>query len=317
MFKGWVDKFGAAITVMDTEGNILDMNDAAMQALSGGRNMIGENLMKCHQQASIDKMHDMMKNDHPNVYTIEKNGRKKMIYQAPWYKEDVWRRLGSIPDYGVHLGLEVGTHDYRRAVFEFSGRPQAMSRKFIEKLDEKSSREELVRGLIRLIRVMHETEPALSHRFLTPECIYVCGEGRGLNPYIVGFRSVRPAAVRSDYPARGMLDDYFNSINMQKFIAPEIRNGTDSDESDGKSADIYSLGKLIRYIYGQDENRVRDYVEQLIVKDPANRPSIASAARMYDDEVVYFEPTVLMGNEVLTVPFSSSQDRQHKTPIPT
>ena len=31
-----------------------------------------------------------------------------------------------------------------------------------------------------------------------------------------------------------------------------------------------------------------------------SRPSIADAARLYDDEVVYFEPTVLMGNEVLT-----------------
>ena len=88
MFRDWVDKFGAAITVMDTEGNILDMNEAACNALSGGRSMIGENLMKCHQQASIDKMTDMMKNDHSNVYTIEKNGKKKMIYQAPWYKED-------------------------------------------------------------------------------------------------------------------------------------------------------------------------------------------------------------------------------------
>ena len=214
--------------------------------------------------------------------------------------DTLWRRLGSIPDYGVHLGLEVGTHDFRKAVFEFSGRPQAMSSRFIEKLGKKSRREELVRGLIRLIRIMHETEPPMAHRALTPECIYVCEDGRGLTPYIVGFRNARPASVRGDYPARGMLDDYFNSVNMHKFIAPEIRNGADSGENDERSADIYSLGKLIKYIYGQDENRVRDYVEQLIVKDPANRPSIASAARMFDDEVVYFEPTVLMGNEVLT-----------------
>ena len=51
-----------------------------------------------------------------------------------------------------------------------------------------------------------------------------------------------------------MLDDYFNSINLQKFIAPEIRNGTNINDADGMKADIYSLGKLIKYIYGRDEN---------------------------------------------------------------
>jgi transcriptional regulator with PAS, ATPase and Fis domain len=105
MFRDWVDKFGAAITVMDCEGNILDMNEAACNALSGGRSMIGENLMKCHQQASIDKMTDMMKNDHANVYTIEKNGRKKMIYQAPWYKDD--GSIGGLVEISMVIPFEM------------------------------------------------------------------------------------------------------------------------------------------------------------------------------------------------------------------
>ena len=105
MFRDWVDKFGAAITVMDTDGNILDMNEAACNALSGGRSMIGENLMKCHQQASIDKMHDMMKNDHPNIYTIEKKGRKKMIYQAPWYKDN--GEIGGLVEISMVIPFEM------------------------------------------------------------------------------------------------------------------------------------------------------------------------------------------------------------------
>ncbi|MCR4807734.1 MAG: FHA domain-containing protein [Lachnospiraceae bacterium] len=211
----------------------------------------------------------------------------------------LWKRLSVIPGYVPHLGLEVGTHDYRRMVFEFPGRPQAMTQKFIDRLDEKSKREELVRELIRLIKIMHDTEPALAHKWLNPECIYVCEKRQGLLPFIVGFDSRKPSPVKGDYPGRGMLDDYFNSINLQKFIAPEIRNGQSDAGIDGKSADIYSLGKLIRYIYGRDENRVKAYVEQLIVKDPAARPSIVMASRLFDDEVVDFEPTLPFGDELL------------------
>ena len=214
--------------------------------------------------------------------------------------DSLWRRMGSLPGYGEHKGLEVGTHDYRRAVYEFGGRPHALTKSFVEGLDKKNRREELVRGLMRMIRIMHEGEPPIFHCYLNPECIYVCEDGRGLMPYIVKFESVRPYSLKNEYPDRGKIDEYFNSIDLQKFIAPEIRNSQESDISDGRSADIYSLGKLIKYVYGRDENKVRDYVDSLILKDPSARPLISTAARLYDDEVVYFEPTINMDNEILT-----------------
>jgi len=91
MFTDWIENFGAAITVMDLEGNILDMNEAAavVNEKHGGKSLIGKNLMFCHQPRSRDIMKNLMENDTKNVYTIEKNGRKKLIYQAPWYKDGV------------------------------------------------------------------------------------------------------------------------------------------------------------------------------------------------------------------------------------
>lgn len=90
MFTEWIEKFGAAITVMDFEGNILDMNEASAKVneKDGGKTLIGKNLMGCHQQRSRDIMKNLMENDTKNVYTIEKNGKKKLIYQAPWYDND-------------------------------------------------------------------------------------------------------------------------------------------------------------------------------------------------------------------------------------
>lgn len=90
MFTGGIEKFGAAITVMDLEGNILDMNEASavVNEKHGGKALIGKNLMGCHQQKSRDIMKNLMDCDTKNVYTIEKNGKKKLIYQAPWYDEN-------------------------------------------------------------------------------------------------------------------------------------------------------------------------------------------------------------------------------------
>ena len=94
-----MDKFfkeaGLAITVCDTEGNILDMNDksAATFLASGGYELIGKSLMDCHPEPARTKLQDMLENPRTNAYTIEKNGMKKLIYQTPWYENGVFKGL--------------------------------------------------------------------------------------------------------------------------------------------------------------------------------------------------------------------------------
>ncbi len=94
-----MDKFfkeaGLAITVCDTEGNIVDMNDksAATFLASGGYELIGKSLMDCHPEPARTKLQDMLANPRTNAYTIEKNGMKKLIYQTPWYENGVFRGL--------------------------------------------------------------------------------------------------------------------------------------------------------------------------------------------------------------------------------
>ena len=83
----WVKEFPGAVTVCDQEGIILEMNDrsAKMFQEQGGESLLGSNLIDCHPEPARTKLMQFMEQRKPNVYTIEKKGLKKMIYQTPWY----------------------------------------------------------------------------------------------------------------------------------------------------------------------------------------------------------------------------------------
>jgi len=85
----WVNEFPAAITVCDREGIILAMNDRSCETFAeeGGAALIGMNLLDCHPEPARTKVASLLNSRSPNVYTIEKGGIKKLIYQSPWYDE--------------------------------------------------------------------------------------------------------------------------------------------------------------------------------------------------------------------------------------
>lgn len=84
----WVKEFPAAITVCDPDGIILEMNDKAAKTfeIDGGYALIGRNVLDCHPDPARGKLERLMDKKISNVYTIEKNGIKKLIYQTPWYE---------------------------------------------------------------------------------------------------------------------------------------------------------------------------------------------------------------------------------------
>lgn len=76
-----------SVTICDKDGKILEMNEKAINVLSHGRNIIGNNLLDCHPEPARTKLENMLKNHNLNAYTIEKNGVKKLVYQSPWFKD--------------------------------------------------------------------------------------------------------------------------------------------------------------------------------------------------------------------------------------
>ena len=79
-FKG----INVAVTVSDKEGNVIYQNDGSIEVNGDAR---GRNLKQCHNPKSWGMIQHMLADDATNVYTISKKGKKKLIYQTPWYEE--------------------------------------------------------------------------------------------------------------------------------------------------------------------------------------------------------------------------------------
>ncbi len=84
--NAWIKEFPGAVTVCDPQGIILEMNDKAARTFEkdGGRLLIGKNLLDCHPEPARTQLAGMLRERKANIYTIEKNGVKKLIYQTPW-----------------------------------------------------------------------------------------------------------------------------------------------------------------------------------------------------------------------------------------
>lgn len=99
MDAAWLEEFPGAVTVCDRTGVILAMN-ARARAMEPGRSLLGENLLDCHPEPARSKLAAMLASGERNVYTVEKAGKRKLLYQSPWYEAGAYAGF-------VELSLEL------------------------------------------------------------------------------------------------------------------------------------------------------------------------------------------------------------------
>lgn len=85
-----IDRIDVAVTICDSKLDIAYMNakSHATFAQYGGASLVGSNLGACHKPGSVRKIGEIIAKAEPNVYTIKKDGIKKLIWQGPWTAED-------------------------------------------------------------------------------------------------------------------------------------------------------------------------------------------------------------------------------------
>jgi transcriptional regulator with PAS, ATPase and Fis domain len=98
----WIEDFPGAMIVCDEKGTVIEMNESSARSFAeeGGRALIGKNVLDCHPEPARTKLAKLMAERRTNVYTIEKNGAKKLIYQAPWFRNGEYRGF-------IELSLEI------------------------------------------------------------------------------------------------------------------------------------------------------------------------------------------------------------------
>ena len=100
----WADGMNCAVTVCDTEGVILYMNEKARVTYIRHGNLIGSNLFGCHNERSREIISRLTAEGGSNAYTIEKQGVRKMIYQTAWRTGD---KVGGLVEISMEIPAEM------------------------------------------------------------------------------------------------------------------------------------------------------------------------------------------------------------------
>jgi transcriptional regulator with PAS, ATPase and Fis domain len=109
MKKEWMHSLDMAITICDTKGLIVYMNRKSIESFEkeGGKKLMGSNLLDCHPENSRNILIEMLKTHKENIYSIEKNGKKKIIVQKPVYEHG---NFAGIMEMSIALPDEMAHH---------------------------------------------------------------------------------------------------------------------------------------------------------------------------------------------------------------
>ena len=107
--NSWVKEFPGPVVVCDAAGIIIEMNDRAIEWLAdkGGRELLGRSVLDVHPEQAQSKIRRMMETREINVYTIEKDGGRVVIYQSPWYRDG---KFAGLVEFGLEVPLEIPHH---------------------------------------------------------------------------------------------------------------------------------------------------------------------------------------------------------------
>ncbi len=89
MMKDYLKELGIAVTISDRDNKIAYMNNKSSETFKkyGGSKLIGSDLLDCHSGEAGRKLKELFNNKASNVYIIEKEDKKKLIFQTPIYQD--------------------------------------------------------------------------------------------------------------------------------------------------------------------------------------------------------------------------------------
>ena len=226
----------------------------------------------------------------------------------------LWQDSIDSPNNVLYMQGTVGHGTLMRRVFGFPDRPFALDDWFIGTLTA-PQKDELAAGLIKAVDSLHAMEPPLPHRGLSPSAFYICTVHGRVKPLLASFDTVKDLRADVSFSVGAFLKDYTDDPRTRDFIAPDLLG----EDPDLLGADIYSLGRLLSYLYtgrailGGDADEgpntasgqgmsgdKRELVCRMTDTDPEKRPDIKEVLRDF---------TVLAEKENLTPAYAVFSSR--------
>jgi len=104
-FEKWYEDIDCAVTVCDSECRIIYMNRRSRETFAGHGDLVGADLMACHNANSQAIIRRLLADGGSNSYTIEKRGVRKIIHQTAWRRGD--GSVGGLVEFSIVLPPEM------------------------------------------------------------------------------------------------------------------------------------------------------------------------------------------------------------------
>lgn len=194
--------------------------------------------------------------------------------------QSLWRASQQTPENVLVDVGPLGTGPDQYHLFRILGRPYSLSPALLATLNSTQKRQ-IIRGIVGSIYTLHHFTPPLPHRGLRPGCYYVTRQGDNFRAVLALFSTIKDDTDGKTVYSE--LNSLLQNVSDRMYIAPELSDGTARPDQLTK-ADLYSLGRLIAYIYtGEPRAELEDLnipcamvelVQKLTDPNPDRRPEI-------------------------------------------
>lgn len=197
-----------------------------------------------------------------NLFVREKNG--KITYSVfSSYIEDIslsqkrnietinklWEENFEDPSNIIRLSetISASNSDYKYQVYSLPGRPMKINKMIIDKLniDEKI---DIIKGICRGIKSMHEYDPPFYHRNICPNSFYIFKIREKYKALLTRFDCTKDTADDSEYTVINTVEKKILNDDEKVYFAPEVTNSCLKDTINWEKADIYSLAQVFIYL---------------------------------------------------------------------